>query len=253
MWEEAAALDPGDDPALQSFHDEGVRSLQIFDGVRGCWPPLQPRPDPCRPRAYQWTLRHQTRRRPGASASSGSCSLPTVALTAREHRRTFSRGSQDRLRPVPGRITPGVLWRGVAEPSVPVARRRRESLLPPRTLAPAAWARWRCRRDRGILVGVESVYEAAGGATGMLRLAGAWHVRVMADEVVSHAFSHGFARGTPSGWRRTGARRWGDPRRTPTPSGTRHRSSASTAATGSTTTWTDERSTASTRPWTTSA
>jgi SAM-dependent methyltransferase len=34
MWEEAAALDPGDDPALQSFHDEGVRSLQIFDGVR---------------------------------------------------------------------------------------------------------------------------------------------------------------------------------------------------------------------------
>jgi len=41
-------------------------------------------------------------------------------------------------------------------------------------------------------VGVESVYEAAGGATGMLRLAGAWHVRVMADEVVSHAFSHGF-------------------------------------------------------------
>ena len=34
MWEEAAALDPGDDPALQSFHDEGVRSLQIFDRVR---------------------------------------------------------------------------------------------------------------------------------------------------------------------------------------------------------------------------
>ena len=26
----------------------------------------------------------------------------------------------------------------------------------------------------------------------MLRLAGAWHARVMADEVVSHAFSHGF-------------------------------------------------------------
>ena len=34
MWEEAAALDPGDDPALRSFHDEGVRSLQIFDRVR---------------------------------------------------------------------------------------------------------------------------------------------------------------------------------------------------------------------------
>jgi len=36
------------------------------------------------------------------------------------------------------------------------------------------------------------VYEAAGGDEGMLRLAEAWHARVMADEVVSHAFSHGF-------------------------------------------------------------
>jgi ubiquinone/menaquinone biosynthesis C-methylase UbiE len=34
MWEEAAELDPGDDPALQSFHDEGVRSIEIFDLVR---------------------------------------------------------------------------------------------------------------------------------------------------------------------------------------------------------------------------
>jgi SAM-dependent methyltransferase len=34
MWEEAAALDPGDDPALQSFHDEGVRSLDTFTLVR---------------------------------------------------------------------------------------------------------------------------------------------------------------------------------------------------------------------------
>jgi hemoglobin len=39
---------------------------------------------------------------------------------------------------------------------------------------------------------MSTVYEAAGGAEGMLRLAGAWHARVMADEVVSHAFSHGF-------------------------------------------------------------
>jgi hypothetical protein len=30
MWEEAAALDPGDDPVLQSFHDEGARSLDTF-------------------------------------------------------------------------------------------------------------------------------------------------------------------------------------------------------------------------------
>jgi hemoglobin len=39
---------------------------------------------------------------------------------------------------------------------------------------------------------MQSVYEAAGGDEGLLRLAGAWHTRVMADEVVSHAFSHGF-------------------------------------------------------------
>lgn len=31
MWAEAAALDPGDDPALQSFHEEGVRAA----GLRG--------------------------------------------------------------------------------------------------------------------------------------------------------------------------------------------------------------------------
>jgi hemoglobin len=39
---------------------------------------------------------------------------------------------------------------------------------------------------------MQTVYEAAGGAGGMLRLAEAWHARVMADEIVSHAFSHGF-------------------------------------------------------------
>ena len=39
---------------------------------------------------------------------------------------------------------------------------------------------------------MHSVYEAAGGSEGLLRLAGAWHSRVMADEIVSHAFSHGF-------------------------------------------------------------
>ncbi len=36
------------------------------------------------------------------------------------------------------------------------------------------------------------MYEAAGGDAGLLRLAAAWHARVIADEVVSHAFSHGF-------------------------------------------------------------
>jgi hemoglobin len=39
---------------------------------------------------------------------------------------------------------------------------------------------------------MQSVYEAAGGIDGLLRLAEAWHSRVMADEIVSHAFSHGF-------------------------------------------------------------
>jgi hemoglobin len=39
---------------------------------------------------------------------------------------------------------------------------------------------------------METLYEAAGGEAGMLRLAAAWHQRVLADEVVSHAFSHGF-------------------------------------------------------------
>ena len=37
-----------------------------------------------------------------------------------------------------------------------------------------------------------SVYEAAGGDEGLLRLAEAWHTCVLADEVVSHAFRHGF-------------------------------------------------------------
>ena len=39
---------------------------------------------------------------------------------------------------------------------------------------------------------MQSVYEAAGGGEGLLRLAEAWHSRVMADEVVSHAFSNGY-------------------------------------------------------------
>lgn len=34
MWEEAAALDPGEDPALRSLHDEGVHVLSAFDLTR---------------------------------------------------------------------------------------------------------------------------------------------------------------------------------------------------------------------------
>ncbi len=39
---------------------------------------------------------------------------------------------------------------------------------------------------------MRTVFEAAGGEEGLRRLASAWHRRVMADEVVAHAFSHGF-------------------------------------------------------------
>ena len=34
MWEEAAALEPGDDAHLRSLRDEGVRVLAQFDLVR---------------------------------------------------------------------------------------------------------------------------------------------------------------------------------------------------------------------------
>lgn len=36
------------------------------------------------------------------------------------------------------------------------------------------------------------MYDAMGGADAVLRLARAWHERVLADEVVSHAFSQGY-------------------------------------------------------------
>jgi hemoglobin len=38
---------------------------------------------------------------------------------------------------------------------------------------------------------MQSVYEAAGGSDGLFRLAEAWHARVMADDLVSHAFGQG--------------------------------------------------------------
>jgi hemoglobin len=39
---------------------------------------------------------------------------------------------------------------------------------------------------------MQTIFEAAGGMDGMRLLAHAWHRRVMEDEEVSHAFSHGF-------------------------------------------------------------
>ncbi|WP_426571223.1 group II truncated hemoglobin [Aquihabitans sp. McL0605] len=38
----------------------------------------------------------------------------------------------------------------------------------------------------------ETVFDACGGTDGVTALAHAWHERVLADEVVAHAFSHGF-------------------------------------------------------------
>jgi hemoglobin len=38
---------------------------------------------------------------------------------------------------------------------------------------------------------VSTVYEAAGGAEGLRRLARAWHLRVLDDEVAGHPFRHG--------------------------------------------------------------
>ena len=38
---------------------------------------------------------------------------------------------------------------------------------------------------------MRTLYDAAGGMDSVRRLAHAWHERVLADEVVSHAFSHG--------------------------------------------------------------
>src|SRR5262249_5996442 len=50
-----------------------------------------------------------------------------------------------------------------------------------------AWARKDCHHRY-----MQTVFEAAGGNEGLRLLAYAWHKRVMADDVVAHAFSHGF-------------------------------------------------------------
>jgi hemoglobin len=39
---------------------------------------------------------------------------------------------------------------------------------------------------------MQTIFEAVGGEGGLLKLASAWHARVLEDEVVSHAFSHGY-------------------------------------------------------------
>lgn len=39
---------------------------------------------------------------------------------------------------------------------------------------------------------MQTVYEAAGGTPGLMRLAAAWHDRMLADELGAHPFSHGY-------------------------------------------------------------
>jgi hemoglobin len=39
---------------------------------------------------------------------------------------------------------------------------------------------------------METVFDAVGGLDGLVRLAAAWHARVVDDPIVGHAFSHGF-------------------------------------------------------------
>ena len=50
-----------------------------------------------------------------------------------------------------------------------------------------------CGGVRHVQIGaVQTIYDAAGGSQGLLRLASVWHDRVLADGVVSHAFSRGY-------------------------------------------------------------
>ena len=93
------------------------------------------------------------------------------------------------------------------------------------------------------------MYEAAGGAEGMLRLADAWHVRVIADAVVSHALSHGFH---PEHTERLAAYWaevcWVARRPTRTATATKPRWCGYTAATARMMRWTSARLRASIRP-----
>ena len=59
---------------------------------------------------------------------------------------------------------------------------------------------------------ISGLYEALGGAEGVLRLAQAWHERVLADEVVAHAFSHGYHPRHTQRLAAYWAEAWGGPR-----------------------------------------
>src|SRR6516225_208991 len=91
--------------------------------------------------------------------------------------------------------------------------------------------------------------KAAGGMDGLRRLAAAWHRRVMADDVVSHAFSHGFHPQHTERLAAYWAEALGGPAVYSDNLEMRPRSSGFTAAMGRTWRWTSERSRASIRRW----
>ena len=92
------------------------------------------------------------------------------------------------------------------------------------------------------------LHEAAGGDTGLLRLAAAWHRRVLADESSAMPSATVSTLNTPSASPPTGPRPWADRPPTPIPTATRPQSCGYTVATESTTRWTAVPSPASTRP-----
>src|ERR1700722_3322523 len=96
---------------------------------------------------------------------------------------------------------------------------------------------------------MQTVFEAAGGNEGLCRLAEAWHRRVMADDVVGHAFSHGFHPQHVERLAAYWAEALGGPRPYSDSMVTRPPSSRCTAATGSTPKWIAVPLPASTRPW----
>ncbi|HEY6377327.1 MAG TPA: hypothetical protein VIX90_17540 [Edaphobacter sp.] len=78
---------------------------------------------------------------------------------------------------------------------------------------------------------MQSVFEAAGGIDGLRCLADAWNRRVVADDVVVHAFSHGFHPSMSSGSPLIGLRHSAARPRIPIPMVTRPPSSKCTAGT----------------------
>src|SRR5215471_7387101 len=96
----------------------------------------------------------------------------------------------------------------------------------------SSWARDACHHG-----GMRTVFEAAAGIDGLRRLAAAWHRRVMADEVVSHAFSHGFHPQHVERLATHWAEALGGPSTYCESYGDETASSGSTAATGCTTRW----------------